>query len=134
MKILVTGSSGHLGEALVRTLQGMAHEVVGLDRKSSPFTGSMGSITDRDFVRACVRGVDAVIHAATLHKPHAVTRHSTGLCGYQPYRYAQPSGGSGVGRRLILCLYEYDEHVRTGADAAAGCPCGMGDRGRAARS
>jgi dTDP-4-dehydrorhamnose reductase len=28
MKILVTGSSGHLGEALVRTLQNTNHEVI----------------------------------------------------------------------------------------------------------
>ena len=73
MKILVTGSSGHLGEALVRTLQGTTHEVVGLDRTVSPFTERVGTITDRDFVRQCMQGVDAVIHAATLHKPHLAT-------------------------------------------------------------
>ena len=42
MKILVTGSSGHLGEALVRTLQGTAHALVTLDRTESPFTGNTG--------------------------------------------------------------------------------------------
>ena len=73
MKIIVTGSSGHLGEALVRTLQGTTHEVVGLDRTASPFTERMGTITDRDFVRRCMQGMDAVIHAATLHKPHVAT-------------------------------------------------------------
>jgi len=73
MKILVTGSSGHLGEALVRTMQGTTHQVVGLDRTASPFTGSVGTITDRDFVQQCVHGVDTVIHAATLHKPHVAT-------------------------------------------------------------
>jgi nucleoside-diphosphate-sugar epimerase len=73
MKILITGSSGHLGEALVRTLRGTAHQVVGLDREASPFTESMGTITDRDFVRQSVRDVDAVIHTATLHKPHVAT-------------------------------------------------------------
>ena len=73
MKIIVTGSSGHLGEALVRTLQGTTHQVVGLDRTASPFTGRVGTITDRDFVRRCVQGIDAVIHAATLHKPHVAT-------------------------------------------------------------
>jgi nucleoside-diphosphate-sugar epimerase len=73
MKIIVTGSSGHLGEALVRTLQGTTHQVVGLDRTASPFTGRVGTIADRDFVRRCVRGMDAVIHTATLHKPHVAT-------------------------------------------------------------
>jgi nucleoside-diphosphate-sugar epimerase len=33
----------------------------------------VGTITDRDFVQRCVQGMDAVIHAATLHKPHVAT-------------------------------------------------------------
>jgi nucleoside-diphosphate-sugar epimerase len=73
MKVLVTGSSGHLGEALVRTLRDMSHEVVSLDRAPSPFTSDVGSITDRPCVRQCMRGVGAVLHAATLHKPHIAT-------------------------------------------------------------
>ena len=75
MKVLVTGSSGHLGEALVRTLQGTRHEVIGIDLIHSNFTNKAGSITDRDFVKRCMKGVDVVIHAATLHKPH-VSTHS----------------------------------------------------------
>lgn len=73
MKVLVTGSAGHLGEALVRTLRPMGHTVVSLDVLASPFTTHTGSIADRDPVRACMRGVDAVLHAATLHKPHVAT-------------------------------------------------------------
>lgn len=70
MKLLVTGSSGHLGEALVRILGEEGHEVTGLDILSSPSTSVVGSIADRDCVRRCVAGADAVVHAATLHKPH----------------------------------------------------------------
>ena len=33
----------------------------------------MGSIADRAVVRECVRRMDAVLHAATLHKPHVST-------------------------------------------------------------
>jgi UDP-glucose 4-epimerase len=73
MKILITGSAGHLGEALMRTLAGSDHQAVGLDIKPSPFTQRIGSIVDREFVKACMRDVDAVIHAATLHKPHVAT-------------------------------------------------------------
>jgi len=73
MRILVTGSSGHLGEALVRTLRETAHEVIGLDRTASPFTGSVGNIVDRAVVNRSMQGVDAVIHTATLHKPHVGT-------------------------------------------------------------
>jgi UDP-glucose 4-epimerase len=70
MRILVTGSSGHLGEGLVRVLGSEGYEVVGLDVLESPYTSVVGSIADRAFVRRCVDGVDAVLHAATLHKPH----------------------------------------------------------------
>ncbi len=73
MKFLVTGSAGHLGEALVRTLRDRRHEVVGLDLLSSPFTTHAGSIVDRAFVRSCLAGVQVVFHAATLHKPHVAT-------------------------------------------------------------
>ncbi len=73
MKVLVTGSAGHLGEALVRTLRERGDEVVALDVLESPFTTRRGSIVDPDVARDAVRGVDAVLHAATLHKPHVAT-------------------------------------------------------------
>ena len=70
MRILVTGSSGHLGEALMRVLPDDGHEVIGLDVLESPVTTVVGSIADRGCVRSAVAGVDAVVHSATLHKPH----------------------------------------------------------------
>ena len=73
MKVLVTGSSGHLGEGLVRILRGMSHEVIALDIATSAYTSHLGSISDRDHVRRCVQGVDAILHTATLHKPHVAT-------------------------------------------------------------
>ncbi|HET9738519.1 MAG TPA: NAD(P)-dependent oxidoreductase [Solirubrobacteraceae bacterium] len=75
MRILVTGSSGHLGDALVRVLSEEAHEVVGIDILPSPSTSLVASVADRESVRRCMEGVDAVLHAATLHKPH-VGSHS----------------------------------------------------------
>src|SRR5262245_47144088 len=73
MKILVTGSSGHLGEALMRTLPALGHETVSIDITPSPFTQVTGSIVDRVLVEGCMRGVDVVLHAATLHKPHVIS-------------------------------------------------------------
>src|SRR6516164_7973227 len=73
MTILVTGSSGHLGEALVRSLRAQQRAVRGIDIKPSPFTDRVGSISDREFVADVTQGVDAIIHAATLHKPHLAT-------------------------------------------------------------
>jgi nucleoside-diphosphate-sugar epimerase len=73
MRILLTGSAGHLGEALARTLADTEHEVVGLDVQPSPFTTIVGSIVDRTVVAGAMRGVHAVLHTAALHKPHVVT-------------------------------------------------------------
>jgi UDP-glucose 4-epimerase len=73
MRVLVTGSAGHLGEALMRTLPQAGHDPVGVDIKISAFTHHVGSIADRAFVQRCLRDVDAVVHAATLHKPHVAT-------------------------------------------------------------
>jgi nucleoside-diphosphate-sugar epimerase len=74
-RVLVTGSAGHLGEALVRVLRAAGREVVGLDLLPSPFTTAVGSIADAATVRGCLAGVGAVLHPATLHKPH-VGSHS----------------------------------------------------------
>jgi UDP-glucose 4-epimerase len=73
MRVLVTGSAGHLGEGLLRELREVGHEVVGLDVLDAPHT-VVGSIIDRSCVRRNVQGVDAVVHAATLHKPHVDSR------------------------------------------------------------
>ena len=69
-RVLVTGSAGHLGEALVRVLRAGGRDVVGLDVLPSPFTTTVGSVADRATVRGCLGGVSAVLHPATLHKPH----------------------------------------------------------------
>jgi UDP-glucose 4-epimerase len=73
VKFLVTGSSGHLGEALVRALQARGRNVIGIDIRPGVFTHQVGPITDRGFVRCCMNGVGTVLHTATLHKPHVAT-------------------------------------------------------------
>jgi UDP-glucose 4-epimerase len=73
MKILVTGSSGHLGEALMRVLRAEKKDAVGIDILASQFTEQVGSIADRTFVKKCMKGITHVLHTATLHKPHVDT-------------------------------------------------------------
>src|SRR4051812_42475030 len=73
MSVLVTGSAGHLGEAIVRRLRAEGREVRGIDIKASAFTDQVGSITDEVFVRDAMSGATSVIHSATLHKPHVAT-------------------------------------------------------------
>ena len=73
MKVLVTGSSGHLGEALMRILPDAGHEAIGLDVKPGPFTQGVASITEPGAVAEAMEGCEAVLHTATLHKPHVAT-------------------------------------------------------------
>jgi UDP-glucose 4-epimerase len=73
MSVLITGSAGHLGEAIARKLAAAGAPGRGVDLKESPFTDHVGSLCDPAFVRRCMQGADAVIHAATLHKPHVAT-------------------------------------------------------------
>ena len=73
MTVLVTGSAGHLGEALMRTFRAASRPALGVDIEPSRFTDRVGSICDRAFIENCMRGVRTVIHSATLHKPHVVT-------------------------------------------------------------
>jgi UDP-glucose 4-epimerase len=73
MTILVTGSSGHLGEALMRTLRASSRSAVGLDVIPGRFTDEVGSIADRACVARAMNGAHTVLHAATLHKPHVAT-------------------------------------------------------------
>src|SRR4051794_33648689 len=67
MTILVTGSSGHLGTGLMRVL---GRDAVGADLLAGPDTHVVGDLADRALARRAVQGMDAVIHTATLHKPH----------------------------------------------------------------
>lgn len=73
MRLLVTGSAGHLGEALLRRMADGPHAGVGLDVTPSDLTDVVGSITDAALVAGLADEVDGIIHTAALHKPHVGT-------------------------------------------------------------
>lgn len=71
MRILLTGSSGWLGQTLAPRLRSAGHRVTGLDPAPSAQTDVVGSTADRDLVFETVRdcGIEAIVHAGALHKP-----------------------------------------------------------------
>ncbi len=74
MHILITGSSGQLGTELARQLSSR-HQVIGIDIVPGAWTHRLVNITDQDAIAAVMKGVDAVIHIASLHARH-LSEHS----------------------------------------------------------
>jgi nucleoside-diphosphate-sugar epimerase len=54
-------------------MKNQSHEVIGIDLIDSDFTDEVETITNQRFVKQCMKGIDTVFHAATLHKPHLAT-------------------------------------------------------------
>jgi nucleoside-diphosphate-sugar epimerase len=73
MRILVTGSSGQLGAEVARQLA-PTEMVIGLDVRPGEWTAHVGDITDAGLIANLMRGVDVVIHIASLHAPHVGQR------------------------------------------------------------
>lgn len=76
MRILLTGSSGWLGQTLAPRLRTLGHDVVGLDPVPSPHTAIVATVADRAAVRdaIAVHGIEAILHCGALHKPD-IARH-----------------------------------------------------------
>lgn len=76
MRILLTGSSGWLGQTLAPRLRLAGHHVTGLDVREGPATTVAGSFTDRALVDRIMatEGITAVVHAGALHKPDIARR------------------------------------------------------------
>lgn len=77
MKILVTGGTGFTGKALVKRLLDDGHQVVAMDYKEGVKTQELrqwgaevviGTVTDRECARRCVKGVDVVQHLAAAFR------------------------------------------------------------------
>ena len=75
--VLVTGSAGHLGTALMLSLPSLGFKPLGIDILPSPTTTLVGSVSDRAFITSIFDSnpIKNILHAATLHKPH-VCSHS----------------------------------------------------------
>jgi nucleoside-diphosphate-sugar epimerase len=69
MRVLVTGSSGRVGAAIVARLA-RAHAVTGVDRVPGPRTTHVTELRNPGVLDAALADADAVVHTAALHVPH----------------------------------------------------------------
>jgi len=78
MRILLTGSSGWLGRFLAPRLRTAGHVAIGLDVAPGANTQVVGSAADRAVVERAFTdyGIEAVVHAAALHKPDIARYHA----------------------------------------------------------
>lgn len=70
MRVLVTGSAGHIGREQVRVLQAAGYDLRTTDRvatvRDHAWEHLPGDLRDIDFVRRAVQGVDAVVHLGAI--------------------------------------------------------------------
>ncbi|WP_041768300.1 NAD(P)-dependent oxidoreductase [Pseudovibrio sp. FO-BEG1] len=68
-KVVVTGSSGRIGCAIVSALT-PSYDVIGVDRIAGSATNCIADISDSSTMQRLCQGAVAVIHSAALHAPH----------------------------------------------------------------
>ena len=70
MKVLVTGSTGAIGQFVVQRLVEVGHDLRTIDRTAQPQTDSYeyipGDVRDMDLVRRAVMGMDVIVHLAAI--------------------------------------------------------------------
>jgi nucleoside-diphosphate-sugar epimerase len=68
--VLITGSSGAVGDAIAAMAETAGWVVRGVDVVSGPRTHLVGDLRDPRIRRRAVDGADVVVHVAALHAPH----------------------------------------------------------------
>ncbi|MGQ9661777.1 MAG: NAD-dependent epimerase/dehydratase family protein [Kiritimatiellia bacterium] len=112
MKILVTGGTGFTGSALVKRLLHEGHQVVALDYKEGLKPQELrelgaevviGSVTNREAVERCMRGVELVFHlAAAFRELNVPERHYYEVNVGGTRNVLEAAARTGV-RRFIYC-------------------------------
>lgn len=70
MKVLVTGSAGKLGTAVIEKLRSTHISAVGADIIPSPTTDVLIDIKDKEHVFEACSDIDSIIHTAAVHGKH----------------------------------------------------------------
>jgi len=118
MKVLVTGSSGHIGSILVEQMRAR-HEIVGYDRQHPEIvpTGTtfvQGDMLDREALQRALAGVQGVVHLAgipydipPLHEVFSVNVQGT----YNALELAVEAGASHFLFASSIMAYGFGQNV-----------------------
>jgi len=71
-RVMVTGSSGRIGQAVAERLTILGVPLVGIDRRAGTRTHHVGDLATLDLPRL-LQGCEAIVHTAALHAPHVAT-------------------------------------------------------------
>jgi UDP-glucose 4-epimerase len=126
MRILLTGSSGWLGQTLAPRLRSLGHTVVGLDPMPSRHTQIVGSVGDRELVRHAIRSnaIEAVVNSGALHKPDIERRQREDFIDVNirgTFNLLEESVANGVGRFVFTSTTSLmiSQAIRAGASGGA---------------
>jgi uronate dehydrogenase len=102
-RVLVTGSTGAIGQPLCRYLLARGHAVRGFARRPTPGLADYvtGDLSDREAVRRAVEGMDTVVHLGAYPNPADFVDVLLGPNVVGLYHVCEAAAGLGV-RRLVL--------------------------------
>ncbi|MFN8526957.1 MAG: NAD(P)-dependent oxidoreductase [Chloroflexota bacterium] len=102
-RVLVTGSTGAIGQPLCRHLQARGHTVRGFARRPTPGLTDFveADLTDRDAVRRAVDGMDTIVHLGAYPNPADFIDVLLGPNVVGLYHVCEAAAEFGV-RRLVL--------------------------------
>jgi uronate dehydrogenase len=102
-RVLVTGSTGAIGQPLSRFLQARGHTLRGFARRPTPGLTDYveADLTDRDAVRRAVDGMDTIVHLGAYPNPADFIDVLLGPNVVGLYHVCEAAAEFGV-RRLIL--------------------------------
>jgi nucleoside-diphosphate-sugar epimerase len=113
-KVLVTGSSGRIGQAVTEELRRRGHSVRGFDLAPTPGLDDMvlGSLTDVDIVRRALQGIKTLIHlAATPDDDDFLTRIvPNNIIGV--HHVLEAARAAGVARMILASSGQVVWHTR----------------------
>ncbi len=112
MRILVTGGCGFTGAALVQRLLADGHQVVALDKQPGLDDDGLrrngaevvyGSVTDRDVVARCSKGVEVVQHLAAAFREIGVADEIYKSVNVEGTRIVTEEAIKAKARKLVYC-------------------------------